>query len=125
VRLVLDTGALIALERNDRAMWRRITDARASREPPISHGGIVAQAWRGGARQALLAKSLSFIDVRSIDEALGRKTGALLAKSRTKDVVDAALVLIADDGDRIFTSDPEDIAHLAEVADLYVEIIEV
>ena len=35
----------------------------------------------------------------------------------------AALVLLAHDGDRIVTSDPEDIARLAKAADRHVEII--
>jgi hypothetical protein len=38
-------------------------------------------------------------------------------------VIDAALVLLAEDGDRIITSDPEDIAPLARAADLDVELV--
>jgi hypothetical protein len=53
MRLVLDSGAFIALERNDRAMWRRLKAALIAREIPVSHGGVVGQVWRGkGARQA-------------------------------------------------------------------------
>jgi hypothetical protein len=51
--------------------------------------------------------------------------GALLGKARATDVVDAAVVVIAEDGDQIVTSDPEDIAELARVADREIEIIEV
>jgi predicted nucleic acid-binding protein len=124
MRLVLDTGALIALERNDRAMWQRLKLALQAREAPVSHGGIVGQVWRGrGARQALLARVLDVIDVRSLDAVLGRAAGELLARARQHDVIDAALVLLANDGDRVITSDPQDLALLARVADLDVEIL--
>lgn len=38
-------------------------------------------------------------------------------------VIDAALVLLASDGDRIITSDPDDLAPLARAADLDVELV--
>jgi hypothetical protein len=124
MRLILDTGALIALERNERAMWQRLKLALQAREVPISHGGIVGQAWRGrGSRQALLAKALDVIDIRRLDVVLGRAAGELLARSRQNDVIDAALVLLANDGDRVITSDPDDLAPLARAADLDIEIV--
>jgi len=58
-----------------------------------------------------------------LDDALGRRAGSLLATSRTSDVIDAAVVLIADTADRIFTSDPDDIEHLARAAGADVEIV--
>lgn len=84
----------------------------------------MGQAWRGrGPRQALLAKALDVIDVRRLDAALGRAAGELLARAKQDDVIDAALVLLANDGDRIITSDPEDLALLARAADLDIEIV--
>lgn len=124
--MVLDSGALIALERNDRAMWRRYKAAVLAREVPLTHGGVVGQAWRGGGpRQALLARALAGVDVRPLDERLARASGALLAASGQKDVVDAGLVLLANDGDRIITSDPGDIGPLAAVSGRHVELIPV
>lgn len=124
MRLILDTGALIALERNERAMWQRLKLALQAREVPISHGGIVGQAWRGrGSRQALLAKALDVIDIRRLDVVLGRAAGELLARAKQHDVIDAALVLLANDGDRVITSDPDDLAPLARAADLDIEIV--
>lgn len=121
---MLDTGALIALERNDRAMWQRLKLALRAREVPVSHGGIVGQAWRGrGSRQALLARALDVLDVRHVDAALGRAAGELLARAKQNDVIDAALVLLANDGDRVITSDPDDLARLARAADLDVELV--
>ena len=124
MRLILDTGALIALERNDRAMWQRLKLALLAREAPVSHGGIVGQAWRGrGPRQALLARALDVLDTRHLDAVLGRAAGELLARAKQDDVIDAALVLLASDGDRIITSDPDDLAPLACAADLDVELV--
>lgn len=124
--LVLDSGALIALEKNDRAMWRRLKAALLAKSVPVSHGGIVGQAWRGGGpRQALLALALAGIDVRPLDDSLGRAAGRLLARDGSADVVDAALVLLAEDGDDIVTSDPEDIEPLASCLGRHVEVVRV
>jgi hypothetical protein len=124
VTWVLDSGAFVALERHDRAMWRRFKGALLAREVPVSHAGVVGQVWRaGGPRQALLAKALAGVDVRSLDDALGRAAGGLLGRARQKDVIDAALVLLAEDGDRIATSDPDDLRVLAAVAGRAVELV--
>ena len=124
MRLILDSGALIALERNDRAMWRRLKLALLAEQVPLSHGGIVGQAWRGpGPRQALLAKALEGMEIRPLDRALGRAAGELLALAGRSDVVDAALVLLADDGDQVVTSDPRDLEPLAQAARRHVELI--
>jgi len=124
--LLLDSGALIALERNDRLMWRRLKAALQREEIPITHGGVVGQAWRGlGPRSALLSKALDGLDVRPLGEALGRRAGELLARSKRSDVIDAALVLLASDGDTILTSDPQDLHALARSADRLIDLIEV
>jgi hypothetical protein len=121
--LVLDTGALIAVERNDRAMWRRLKDAWLRQDPPRTHGGIVGQVWRDGARQARLAAVLPGLDVRPLNLALGQAAGELLGSARQRDTIDAALVLLALDGDDIVTSDPDDLESLARALGRQVEII--
>jgi hypothetical protein len=124
MKLVLDAGALLALERNDRPMWRRLKAAQLAETVAVTHGGIVGQAWRGrGPREALLAKALAGIEVRPLDESLGRAAGELLAATRTHDVIDAALVLLGEDGDSIVTSDPDDVEPLAMAAGRHVEIV--
>jgi hypothetical protein len=126
VALVLDSGAFIALEKNDRAMWRRLKAAQLAGSVPVSHGGIVGEAWRGGGpRQALLAKALQGIDVRGVDEHLGRAAGELLARAGTSNVIDAALAILADDGDDLVTSDPDDLEPLAAHLGRHVELIRV
>lgn len=124
MRFVFDSGALIALERNDRAMWRRLKSATLAGEIPITHGGAVGQAWRGsGPRSALLAMALVGVDVRGLDEDLGKRAGELLARAKKADVIDAALVLLASDGDAIVTSDIRDIEALARAAGRVVDLI--
>ena len=124
MRLVLDSGALLALERGDRAMWRRFKGAQFAAAVPVTHGGVVGQTWRGrGPRQALLAKALVGVEVVPLDDRLGRAAGVLLARTGATDVIDAALVLLAEDGDHIVTSDAGDLEPLASAADLFVEIL--
>jgi hypothetical protein len=123
--IVLDSGALIALERNDRAMWVRLKTALRAGTVPVSHGGVIGQVWRGGSRQALLAKALTSIDVRPLDDALGRAAGVLLSKAKRNDVVDAALVLLCADDDRILTSDPDDMHALVNAASRDIDVIAV
>jgi len=45
-----------------------------------------------------------------------RRIGVLLAEADSSDVVDGALVDVADDGDQILTTDPDDIARLVAAA---------
>lgn len=49
----------------------------------------------------------------------------MLAKTRTRDVIDAALVLLAADGDILYTSDPDALRKLAEAAERDVAIVPV
>lgn len=124
MRLVLDSGALVALERNDRKMWRRFKAALLASQVPVTHGGVIGQVWRArGSRQTLLAKALEGIDVRPLDDQLGREAGAVLALARMNDVIDAAVVLLARDGDQIVSSDVEDLRALAQAAGLDVELV--
>src|SRR2546429_6779825 len=96
--LLLDTGALIALERNDRAMWRRLKSALLASEIPLTHGGVVGQAWRShGPQSARLASALAGLDVRALDESLGKRSGELLGRAKKTDVIDAALGLLCMD----------------------------
>src|SRR5690606_6551442 len=105
-------------------MWRRLKAAQLAGSVPVTHGGVLGQAWRGRwPRQALLAKALNGIEVLPLDERLGRLAGQLLSHSGTNDVIDAALVLLAADGDDIVTSDPEDIEPLAALAGRHVELL--
>ncbi len=121
--IVLDAGALIALDRDERAMWVRLKAAQSRGDVPVTHAGVLGQAWRGGPRQARLSQALAGIDVRALDEDLGRAAGELLGRARQSDVIDAAVVLVARDGDDIVTSDPEDLRPLAAASARHVELV--
>jgi len=124
MKLVLDAGALIAYERGSRFVAALLEGERAEQRAPITHGGIVGQVWRSP-RQAQLARVLTGAHVVPLDTALGKRAGLLLAKAKRKDVLDAALVLLAVDGDTILTSDSGDLRPLAEAAGLHVDIVDV
>lgn len=121
--LVLDSGALVALERNERPMWIRLKAAQLAGEIPLTHAGALGQVWRGGSRQARLSQALAGIEVRSLDEALGRAAGRLLGAAGRSDVIDAAVVLLAQDGDDIVTADHDDLEPLAAASGRHVELV--
>jgi hypothetical protein len=122
--LILDSGAFVALERNDRAMWRRLKAAQLAGDPPQTHGGVVAQVWRGDAgRQALLAKSLQAVETVALGQTVGRTAGVLLARSGLADAIDAAVAALADHDDQIVTSDTADLAALVAASGLRVDVI--
>ncbi|MEE9414871.1 MAG: hypothetical protein V3V01_06280 [Acidimicrobiales bacterium] len=121
--LVLDAGALVALERNERQMWVRLKAAQLGGEVPMTHAGVLGQVWRGGPRQARLSQALAGIDVRPLDEQIGRKAGQLLGDAKLSDVIDAALILLAQDGDEVITSDHHDLEQLANASGRHVELI--
>lgn len=121
--LVLDSGALVALERNERQMWVRLKAAQLDGDLPLTHAGVLGQVWRGGPRQARLSQALGGIDVRPLDEALGRAAGQLLGATGLADVIDAGVVLLAADGDEIVTVDQDDLEQLAAAYGRHVELI--
>jgi len=78
---------------------------------------VVAQVWRDRqGRQASLARLLRAVDVRGIARQDGREAGVLLGRAGTADPIDASVVLLAEPGDRILTSDPDDLTRLAAAA---------
>ncbi len=121
--VLLDSGALIALARNERAMWIRLKAAQVNGTPPLTHGGVIGQVWRGGPRQARLSQALAGVDVRALDEDLGRLAGQLLGASGGSDVIDAALVMLSSDGDEVVTADLSDFELLAAASGRHVELI--
>lgn len=100
-----DTGALLAADRGERRIWARHRALLTARVPPTAPG--VAQAWRAGAQQALLARLLRGCDIEVPDHGLARATGALAAKAGTTDVVDACVIEGAlRSRDLVVSSDP-------------------
>ena len=110
-----DTGALIAAERNDRAMWALHAGFLAEEVVPTVPAAVLAEAWRGGSRQAVLARFLVLCDVEDLTERQARDVGVLVGKSGNDDVVDVAVVEGAiRRRDAVVTSNP---THIRGIAD--------
>lgn len=115
--LVLDAGALIAYDRGDLQVGRRVEFAQVKGEAVLVSSGCIAQAWRsGGPKQALLARLLNGVTEYELGPGVSRSIGELCASSRTADIVDAHVALLAQDGDIVMTSDPDDIEKLLKAA---------
>ena len=119
--VVLDAGALIALDRGDKRMIalldRALAQGRVFRVP----AGVIGQAWRGGRVQATLARFLRSeeVEIVPLDGQLARSCGELCAAARSMDVIDASVVILARERrDLIVTSDPNDMCRLDPAAQI-------
>lgn len=120
---VLDAGALIAFERNERETVLRVKRALAVEESIVIPAGALAQVWRDGRRQALLASlvAMAGVEIEALDDVRARASGQLCGLRVTTDVIDASVVLCARTrGHRVITSDPEDLARLDPQLELIV-----
>jgi len=95
--VVLDAGALIAVERRDRDTAAVIEAARQDHRGVVVPAGVVGQVWRGGGRQASLARLLNArgVLVEPLTNAGARAAGVLCGAAGTADVIDASVVLVA------------------------------
>lgn len=123
--LVLDAGALVAVDRGDRALLAMLRTEHTRGKDVRTNAMVVSQVWRDGrGRQAQLASLLSRVDVRAVDDDMGRAAGVLVAAAGTADPIDATVVLVARPGDTILTSDPRDIRRLVDAARVPVAIVD-
>jgi PIN domain len=112
--LILDTGALIALETPGKgrgltaALDRMGADGRV-----VISAGCLAEAWRGAPRQARLAKLLRRRStvVEEITTPVAKAIGAFLGRyPNADDIVDAHVVMLANlHRMKVATSDPKDL----------------
>ncbi len=123
MNLVFDAGGLIALERGEQLVWALYKNALARDDRLVTNAAVLGQVWRGGPRQARLSLALVGIDVRPVDEEMGRAAGKLLGSARTSDLLDATVILLAHDGDGIITSGPGDLEPLAAASGRHVELV--
>src|SRR6478735_12015468 len=95
--LSLDAGALIAIERGDPHVFDLLNEALESGLEIHVVAGVVAQTWRGGPRQARLARLLNAVELHThpLDEDTARAVGELCGASGHDDVVDVHVALHA------------------------------
>jgi predicted nucleic acid-binding protein len=112
--LVLDAGALQALERRH---VRLLVDLRRAHDLGLKiriPAGALAQSWRGGPRSASIARLLKqSCDIVQVDERSAREIGEFIATLQPDvthpDIVDAHVALVTRrTGSLVWTSDPDD-----------------
>jgi predicted nucleic acid-binding protein len=119
--VVLDTGALIGFERNERRVVAIIVRALEHHDLLLVPAGVVAQAWRDGGRQTRLARLLGspLCEVLVLDDRQARAAGQLCGLAESTDVVDASVAVAARHrGVRVLTSDPDDLRRLDNHLDI-------
>lgn len=115
-RLILDSGAVIALSRGEaraRAFVASALEMGALVEVPVV---VVAETVRGGPRDAPVDRVLRAIgSVPEAREVHGRTAGRLLAEARSTTTIDALVVAQAVEagGGRVLTGDRDDLERLA------------
>lgn len=118
-----DTGALVAAEHNDRRMWALHAAFLAEEIVPVVPSPVLAEAWRGGSRQASLSRLLAMCDVEPLSARQARNVGVLAGKARHDDIVD---VTVVEDAVRrrhaVVTSNEEHIRRIAKAAGVELRI---
>lgn len=112
-----DTGALLAAERGDRKIWVIHAELLEREIVPTVPAPVLAEAWRGGARQALLSRLLSSCEVEPLTEEHARAVGVLAGRARHDDIVDVTVVEGAiRRRDGVVTADGADLRRIADAA---------
>jgi hypothetical protein len=122
--LVLDAGALQALERRNIRLLADLKRAGELGLPIRIPAGSLAQSWRGGPLSATLARLLKqACTIVQVDERSAKEIGEFLARCRLSDtekpdVVDAHAALVARaTRSLVWTSDPDDMLRYQVNAD--------
>lgn len=115
-RLILDSGAVIALSRSDtraRAALAAALEADAEVSIPAA---VVAETVRDVASDAPVNRILKAVgEIDLVDEPVGRVAGRLLGRAGSSSSVDAIVVATAMEagGAVVLTGDPDDLGALA------------
>jgi predicted nucleic acid-binding protein len=121
--ITFDAGALIAIERRSRRMQALLEEIDRRDWQVAVPAGAVAQAWRGGSRQARIATLLGDgrTEVVPLDDPAARAVGLLCGKSGHADVVDVSVALCARQHNmHVITSDPDDLRAVDDALILHV-----
>jgi hypothetical protein len=94
-------------------MWALHAGFIAEEVAPTVPAPVLAQAWRGGAKQASLSRLLALCAIEPMSEEQARSVGRLASRSRHHDVVDLTVVEGAlRRRDAIVTSDSGDLKRI-------------
>ncbi len=110
--MIIDAGPLITdAQKVNSRLWAIIKRAAERGDELHTTHPVLAQVWREPARQANLARALRYFEAHALDDSM--TVGRRLKASATSDVVDAHLVVVAEQlGTFILTSDPDDMRKL-------------
>jgi predicted nucleic acid-binding protein len=113
VGVTLDAGGLIALDRGDRRVLVLLARASETNAPVTVPATALAQVVRRPVGQVRLMRLLRQPTTSTVplDRVDATRVGLLLAATETADIADAHVVVCARRaGQRVVTSDPDDIA---------------
>lgn len=111
--LTLDAGALIAYERADALIREILATSFARGIVPTVPSVVIAETWRGDAKDARVARLLKACNVELLDESRARRAGALRRRVAGAGAIDACVALgVSLRADALATSDPHDMRRL-------------
>lgn len=116
-RLVLDSGAILALARGNPDVRHLIERARGTGFAVIIPTVVLAECHRGGRSDAATSRALKAVDAfASLDAVRARQAGELLAAAGMNATVDAVVAAeaLASVPSVVVTSDPSDIRRLLD-----------
>lgn len=122
---VLDSGALIAIDKDDRKFVAMLRVLQRDGVPVRTSVGAIAQVWRDGRRQASLARILPGVDIAPLDDVAARRIGELLRTNRSDDLVDAHVALLTPAGGTVLTSDERGLRSLLRTRRVKATIVPV
>ncbi len=122
--VVYDAGVLIAADRSKRRVWAEHRVRLEAGVVPLVPAAVVAQASRSS-KQVQMRRLLRGCEVVAFDEAGAHAAGALLGKTRTRDVVDAAVAeLSIRKRANVVSDDADDIRRLLSAANAKTPILD-
>ena len=114
MKAILDAGALVAVDRRDRALGAQLRVLQRQGTPLRASAAVVGQVWRDGRTQVNLARVLAGVGIEALGADDGKRIGDLLGQAGSADVVDGHVALLVSREDVVLTSDPGDIRVLLQ-----------
>jgi hypothetical protein len=113
-RLILDSGALIGWQRDDKKIWRYVADASARGVSIVVPAVAIAECIRGGRTDAPIHRLLAVARIPFVGKRTAIQAGHLLGEAGISATVDALVAAEAIRGGPclLLTSDPADLAAL-------------